>query len=248
MPSPRTWLRNWINIALFVEEGWPHDALNRGIFLGLGYLGFPVVVVVAFTFLLTGWSDSAPVWLSASIPIYAFIAAWIALDEWRSRRRSSDGHGWIWQVVVSYGPRRRLNQSVVTIILIAHFAGAFLAYIDRFSARDIESLDTVRLIEAVLVVSVDLWLVGLTIAVFRWAHGLSYWGVLKLTTVAMLLVNALVSVGDGPWPWMVFVVILLIALGIPGWLVHAVWRRRYGSGTSEEFDDGSEPAGLPGWW
>ena len=177
MPSPRTWLRNWIQNALYEEEGWPHDPVNRGTSLGLMYLGLPVALVVALAFVLAGWSDSVPVWLSASIPIYAFIAAWIALDEWRSRRRSSDGHGWIWQVVVSYRPRRRFNQSVVTIILIAHFAGAFLAYIDRFSARDIESLDTVRLIEAVLVVSVDLWLVGLTIAVFRWAHGLSYWGV-----------------------------------------------------------------------
>ena len=247
MPAPRTWLRSWINNALFVEEGWPHDALNRGIFLGQVYLGFPVAVVVAFTFLLTGWSDSVPVWLSASIPTYAFIAAWIALDEWRSRRRSSNGHGWIWQVVVSFGPRRKFNWSALAIIVIAHFAGAILAYIDRFSARDLGNVETVRLIEAVAVVTADLWLICLTVAIFRWAPGLPYWGMVKLTVVAVLGINALVSVGDGPWPWMVFGVLLAVVLGIPGWLVHTLWKWR--SPTREDEDLLAALAeNLPPWW
>ncbi len=229
--APRDWLRNWIQDAIYEEEGWPHDPVNRGIFLGLLYIAFPVIMFGGLILHLTGWINSVPIWMSASLVTYPFIACWIALDEWRSRRRSEDGsgHGWAWQMVQRFWPRRRINQALVVGAIVAHVCGAIIAYADRFTEQDLAAERWLQYAEAVAIVSVDIWLLVLGVAVFRWLGRTgSFWTIFKYVAVVAVVVSALISIGDGPYPWVVLTVLLLVVLALPGWLAHWIWRRRAG--------------------
>jgi hypothetical protein len=246
MRSPLTWFRKWLNNALYEEEGWPHDPLNLGVTIALMYLGFPVVGLISLTLLLTGWADKIPVWVSPAVVPYMFVSGWIVLDERRSRQRSEDGkgHGWIWQMVALYGPRRRFNQSVVAFALVAALSSVIFLYLDRLMTSDLQSIEAVDLIEAIVILSVDLWLIVVTISVHRWSRQASFWGTFKIAVVVMVCINGLVSIENGPFPWLVFVLILAAVLAFPGWVLHVIWKSRL-STDEEELEI---PQDLPPWW
>jgi hypothetical protein len=249
--SFKQWAAAWARRAIYEEEGWPHDPLNRAIILALLYAGFPLILIGSFVFFVTRWDRIFPIWLSFPLVAYAFVVGWAILDERRSRRRSESGggHGWIWQMIQQFRPRRRINQAFLGIVLLAHVFGALLVYIDRFTARDLERADATRVVEAGVIIAVDLWLLAITLA---WLRTLgpeaNFWPALKIPLVALLVLNALMSVGDGPWPWIILPTLVALLIAVPGWLLHAIWRWRHRTGSIYAIDSDPEPAGLPGWW
>ncbi len=54
-------------------------------------------------------------------------------------------------------------------------------------------IEAVDLIEAVVILSIDLWLIVVAVAAHRWSRQTSFWGTFKITFVAMLCINGLVS-------------------------------------------------------
>ena len=248
MRSLFTRVRSWFHYVLYEKEDEPSDPLIAAILLGLTYIVVPAGFLAWMTFEATGWIHSVPLWLSFSLVAYTIIGAWIATDEWRSRRRSKDGsgHGWIWQLAGQLWPQHRINQVMVMLIVVAHFSGVILRYLDRFAKRDLENASATRLAEAVVIVSVDFWLIILAVALVRsFGPTVSFWQTFKLTAIGLAISNVLVSVEDGPLPWVGFAILLAATLAVPGWLAHLIWRWRADTPRGDPDLLANAP---PSWW
>jgi hypothetical protein len=160
-----------IRRPLYDAEEWPHDPLNMAIMLACFYVVPPFTGVVWIALLLTGWDQRIPVWLDFSLLIFFVVIGWIALDEWRSRRHSADGegHGWIWQMVQQYGPRRLANRLMVAATLFKIVAARIVSYLDRFTANDLRASRALFVAEAVILTAIVAWAIAVTIA-WRQSH------------------------------------------------------------------------------
>jgi hypothetical protein len=100
-----------------------------------------------------------------------------------------------------------------------------------------------------VIVAVDMWLLVMAVA---WIRSIGaeagYRAALRFPVLVLLVLNALMSIGDGPWPWLILPPLVALLLAVPGWLVHVVWRWRHRASSSDASDICHEPAGLPGWW
>lgn len=240
--------QDWLEQAVNESEGWPNDWFNLGILLGIFYVVAPVGFAVGLLLHLTGWIHNIPIWLSISLLVFPALFSWVALDEWRSRRRFEDGSGLgrTCQTVRRYWPQSTLNKAMVILVLVVHAAGAILVYLDRFTSDDLKSARWVRTPETIVVLTVDLWLIAVIVALIRWlGPTVSFWGTFKVAVIAVLIVNALISVGSEPYPWAVFAVLLAAVLALPGWLAHSIWRRRAGNSRTEPDAPDMLP---PPWW
>ncbi len=83
-----------------------------------------------------------PIWLSAvvlSCPTPSQFG-WHSMNGAVAKRsKDGKGHGWIWQMVALYGPRRKFNQAVVAFILLAILSSISFLYLDRVMKSDLQS-------------------------------------------------------------------------------------------------------------
>ena len=166
MCSPVVWFRNWFNAALYEGDGWPKDPLNRGITpFFLTYIGVPGFFVILMLSATTDAGQSFPIWLSPFPILVLYIVPWIALDEWRSRKRNEERsrHSWIVQVLKEFWPKRQINRIALSIVSAAFVVGALIAYADRITEADLQQERLVVVVQTTLVIMLDLWVVAVAI-------------------------------------------------------------------------------------
>ena len=93
---------------------------------------------------------------------------WVALDEWRSRKRTEDehpGHGWIWSGTSSpvWTDAGKVNRIALSIVSAAFVVGALIAYADRITEADLQQERLVVVVQTTLVIMLDLWVVAVAI-------------------------------------------------------------------------------------
>lgn len=236
-------------------DEWPHDPLNMAIMLACFYVFIPLVGILATLFLIRGWNDDIPRWLDFSLILFLLVVGWIALDEWRSRRRSmgGEGHGWIWQMVERYGPRRPFNRMMAGLALLAIVAARLVAYLDRFVSTDLQGSSALFLAEVVFLTPVTLWAVAVVIA-WRRSHGSAgdsfiyrtWWTtVFCLSDIALFI--AFASTSDVVSNKSNLLFLLWILIFFPGWAIESSVNRI--RGRPEAVAEGvSSKVSRPAWW
>jgi hypothetical protein len=242
-----------IRRPIFDTNEWPHDPLNMAIMLACFYVVPPFIGAVWISLLLTGWDQKIPLWLDPLLVALSFVIGWIALDEWRSRRRSNgEAHGWIWQMVERYRPRRAFNRLMLALTLVVLTATRVVAYIDRVIGADLDRSHALFIAETAVLAPILIWIAA---AAVGWRHALHSkeasliyrsWLTLVMCFGTTSLFLGLASVTDETE----IVSRVLGGVGFltffPGWAVQSLVDRLRGQ--HDAIDTGWPKIARPGWW